>query len=1245
MHPNLVPDTVVALRSYVSRLHGAWLAEDAPGRIRIEPGSLLFIDISGFTPLTERLARRGKVGAEELTEHLTTIFTSLMAAAERQGGDVLKFGGDALLLHFEGAGHELRAAAAAWDLQLLMRGVRRLRTSVGTVELRASAGIASGIVHAFSLGPWRDLVLAGPTADAVLAAEKAAAAGEVLVDASTAAALAPELLKERADGAGTLLRARPHTTSDLPPASLPAFDPLIALPPGIVPYLGGAAHNEHRLATVAFAQLAGTGAVLRDDGPDELCAELDAFVTRTQEACERHGVSYLGSDPDSDAVRVFLAAGAPVAGDRDEDAMLLALGEIVRAPSRLPARAGCNRGRVFALHIGAAHRRTYATMGDTTNLAARVSGKAPPRGVLATEAVLAHARAPFALTRVEPFAVKGKSEPVHAALVGDLLDESSAPAASGVVLVGRGPEQAQLAELLDRGGALELVGEPGIGKSALVEDLMARAHARGRRILRVDAAPYTATTPFEAVRRPLGALLGAGDRAARLRELAGAQDERWLALAGAAFGIAVPAAPAVAALEPDVARQRRRLLLAALLDRLLEPGTLVVAEDAHWLDSASGELLLGLAGRAQRRGWTVVTTRRDVDGGLVLGDAAEQLALSALPAAAARALALGDPDDPAPLPPTVLTELVARAHGNPLFLRELVGAAHAGGAVATLPDSVEALLSARVDMLAPIERDQLRQASVLGTRFRPTLLAAMLDIPVDAVDRALDALDGFLDTRDRNVLFRHALVREAAYEALPFRRRRELHARAGRLVEEQAGDRLDDELGLLSLHYDVAEDAERSWRFSRAAGDQAVRRGSPAEAIVLYERALRAGPACGAPTGALVDVAEARGDAAELAGMFDAAAGAYAAARKLAKGDDARLAELCRKEGRLRERSATFAQALRWYSRGLKHVEALGPDAESERLAARLVLARGAALLRQGRLTESLAPLERAAADAQRLGDLPSLAHASYLLDWACTDLGRPDERHRTTALAIYEELDDNVGLGNVLNNLGINAYYEGDWEEAIRLYERCREARVRAGDVVRLVEPLNNIGEVRSDQGHYAEAEAALREARTLARASTYHGITWTATSNLGRLAARTGDHERAQRLLSDAIDGFERIGGAAHAAEARARVAEAHALAGSPTHALAAATAARDGAIPVVVALLERITGWAWLLAGDPPAAMRAFDASLALAREAGAPFEEALTLDAACRVRPDAAASARCSEILSGLGVIRIPRPPLP
>src|SRR5918994_1154171 len=113
MHPNLVPDTEAALRSYVSRLHGAWLAQDDAPRTRMEPGSLLFVDISGFTPLTERLARRGKVGAEELTDHLTTIFTSLMAAAERQGGDVLKFGGDALLLHFEDAGHELRAAAAA----------------------------------------------------------------------------------------------------------------------------------------------------------------------------------------------------------------------------------------------------------------------------------------------------------------------------------------------------------------------------------------------------------------------------------------------------------------------------------------------------------------------------------------------------------------------------------------------------------------------------------------------------------------------------------------------------------------------------------------------------------------------------------------------------------------------------------------------------------------------------------------------------------------------------------------------------------------------------------------------------------------------------------------------------------------------------------------------------------------------------------------------------------------------------
>ncbi len=1227
---------VDALAPYVCDLQRRWLAEDPQRLWRAEPGSLLFLDVSGFTPLTERLARGGKIGGEELTDHLNTVFTALIDVAQAHGGDCLKFGGDALLLHFEGAAHETRAAAAAWDVQGAMREFRRLRTSQGIAALRASAGVASGPVHAFCVGgAWRDLIVAGPTTTAALRAEAFADAGEVVVAPATAAVLDPACLAAVRGDAGTPLRARPGAPA-APAVARPSIDPLRALPAELAPYLATASDGEHRQSTVAFLQFRGVDELLATAGPEAAATALDELVTAVQAACARRRITYLDSDADAGAGKVFMCTGSPVAADDDEERMLLGLREMLASGSALALRAGVNRGRVFALALGAPQRRTYTAMGDTTNLAARVMGKAPPGGLLATQSLLDRVRVPLRLDPVEPFRVKGKSDLVAASVVGDVDDAAvAAPAVPVVVVVGREHEREILRATLG-GGVVELVGEPGIGKSALVAELLAAAGDAV--VLRIDGVAYHANTPFGALRRPLAALLAGGEQ--RLREFAGSEGEPWLGLAGIPFGLDLPVGDAASKLEPEAARLRRRLLVGDVLEQLLPRGALVVVEDAHWLDSGSADLLLAVAERATRCGWGVVATRREVDGGLRLdGDGLQRLRLAPLGADVARTLAFGDVEqDGSPLPPAVVAALVERAGGNPLFLRELVDAARAGGAVADLPDSVEALLAARVDTLAPGDREELRRAAVLGTEFGRGLLEAMLEQEPAAATATLERLGGFLEAGNGRVRFRHALLREAAYEALSYRRRRVLHGRAGRIVEKLAGDALDEHVALLSLHYDVAGDASRSWRFSRAAGEQATRRGAPAEATVFFTRALRAGRGRDdVATNDLVDVAGALGDAAELAGLYPSAADAYRSARRLAAGDDARLAGLCRKEGVLRERSSTYSQALRWYTRGLRHVEALDRGADAERLRANLILARGAAILRQGRLAASIAPLEEAADTARRLDDRPVLAHASYLLDWACTDLGRPDEQHRVTALAIYEELEDFVGLGNVLNNLGINAYYGGDWDGAIALYERCRVARERAGDVVRLAEPANNIGEVRSDQGRYDEADAALRDALALWRSAAFPAGAGHATSNLGRLAARRGDDDRAMTLLTRAVSELDAIGAGALAAEARARLAEAHVLAGRGDAALEAVAAARAGAIPVIVALLERVAGWARLLAGDEAAARAALDASLVAARQAGAPFEEALTLDALGQAESAA-------PILAGLGVVHVARPPI-
>ena len=197
------------LKPYVPRIAIDWLRGTPDARYRQIEGSLAFVDISGFTQLTERLSRKGKVGAEEMNDLLDSCFTELLSVAYDYGAGVIKWGGDAVLLLFDGEEHEARGCRAAIEMQRTMRSVGRLRTSSGLVTLRMSVGIHSGVFDFFLVGDLhRELVLTGPGASTTVQMETVAEPGEVALSPSTAAALAGGCLGP-AKGPAVLLQTRP----------------------------------------------------------------------------------------------------------------------------------------------------------------------------------------------------------------------------------------------------------------------------------------------------------------------------------------------------------------------------------------------------------------------------------------------------------------------------------------------------------------------------------------------------------------------------------------------------------------------------------------------------------------------------------------------------------------------------------------------------------------------------------------------------------------------------------------------------------------------------------------------------------------------------------------------------------------------------------------------------------------------------------------------------------------------------
>jgi class 3 adenylate cyclase/tetratricopeptide (TPR) repeat protein len=1223
-------DTCVAgeLDPYLCDLHRSWLADDSQRNWREDDGSLLFFDISGFTPLTERLARRGKAGVEQLIETLNGVVAPLVETAAALGGDTLKFGGDALLLLFTGPGHAARACAAAWDMQGAMSPYRNMRTSAGVVSLRASAGVASGRVHTFLVGDrFHELVLAGPVTSAVMGLERDARAGEVLVGPETAAALDPSQLGRSPTG-GLTLGARPDHVAVLVGSPVRPADSGRGLPAALHAHLGPDAESEHRQVTVAFAQFRGLDEILRDAGPAAAAAQLEALLGRAQDACERFGVTFLATDADNGAGKLFLVAGAPTASTDDEDRMLHALREIVADGGDLRLRAGANRGRAFAVHLGAPQRRTYTTMGDTTNLAARVMGKAPDGAVLATRAVLERVRAPFVRTPVEPFAVKGKSALIDAEIIGPLGAVTDRADRGGTALAGREAELETLRAALARarageGGLVLLVGEPGIGKSRLMAEISADAEQLGMRRIVVEGGAYGTSTPYFAMRAPLRRLIGAehddevaAKLAARVREHL-PQAEPLLPLLGVAFGLELPATVESARLSSDASAAQLHFLVDRLLAALLPAReTLVLIEDAHWLDEASSELLRTVLRRVGERGWAAIVTRRPGDDGLTdLQVAQTRIELEPLGADAARSLVAARGEGA--LAPHLTTALVERANGNPLFLRELAAAARAGARLDELPDTVEALLTARIDTLAPAQRRLLRRAAVLGMRFPLAWLAGMLEQPEAELRDSLVPLGDFIELEPgaERVRFGHALQREAAYETLPYTRRRALHARAGELIERELGEAAPSAADILGLHFLRAHEYERAWRYGRLAADQARDRFAPADAAELYVRAIEAARALPSlPSAELADVWQALGEARSRTGEPAAAMEAFTRARRLVGDDGLRHAQLKLCHARVALDARNLTRTVRWLVRALRSLDGDAPDVAACRaeVTAELASVRNW----QGRMPEAIALCRDAVEIAERHSARSALAQALYTWDAARVLLDRNcDPLHSWRALDIYRELGNLDREGAVLMNLGATAYFQGRWADAIELYRQAGAASARAGDLANAAIGDLNIGEVLVDQGLLSEAEACLQHALEVFRGSGYEWSVAFANALLGRSAMRSGHHEEGFERLAEAFAGFRQLRMGQDVVWVEALIAEARVYAGDSEAALAAAERLLgdlDGG-GHLASLLHRVRGCALAQLGLSDAAADALRASTDEARARDAPFELALTLDA--------------------------------
>jgi class 3 adenylate cyclase/tetratricopeptide (TPR) repeat protein len=854
----------------------------------------LFADISGFTALTERLARTGPGGVEELTELLNSCFGQLVQLVVDHGGDVVKFAGDALLALWPAAEGLPAVTARAAGCGLAMQQVLHASELAAGAHLSVRVGIGAGQVSAAHLGGVRgrwEFVVGGPAITQTCGAEQLGRPGDVVLSSETLDQVREMCAGEPVPaGSGrapalrvTMVQPLPSATPLVTAATVQAAGAALRgyVPGAILARLDAGQSawlSELRHVSVLFLRLP----ELDDITPGTL-RQANDLVRQVQEALYEYEGSVNKLGVDDKGTTMVAAFGLPPVAHEDDPvrAVRAALGIRARLARRGVRHAiGIASGRAFCGSVGNELRREYTMIGGVVNLAARLMQTAPD-DVVCDGVTQQEAQAKLAFEGLPPRRVKGWAEPVAVFRPGG-LSRARAPSRS---LVGRTQERKQLAERLaalrgGHGGVLLIEGEAGIGKSRLLDELVAQAAGQPVRTLVGAADAIRTTTPYHAWRGVFESLFdltdvsGAEVRGTRVLEwLRSRPDLQRLApLLGDVLPLDLPPDELIGQLQGQVrADNIRRLLVGALRAASEAQPLLIVVEDAHWCDSASWALAW-LVSQQIPRVLLVLALRPlaepvpDEYQRLRRAPGAQQLRLDPLPADDVAALVrqrLGVTSLPQPV-----AELIGEhAGGNPFFSEELAYTLRDTGVITvangscrirpgadlqemSLPETVQGVVLARIDRLAPPQQLTLKVASVIGRSFAYRLLH---DIYPIAADRP--SLPGQLEGLQRRSLvlpetpepdlawiFKHVITRDVAYELMVRAQRRALHRAIADWYEQHHEAELPRFYPLLAYHWSRTDITAKAVQFQGLAGEQALAGGAYQEAILFLAAALERDP-------------------------------------------------------------------------------------------------------------------------------------------------------------------------------------------------------------------------------------------------------------------------------------------------------------------------------------------------------------------------------------------------------------------
>ena len=606
---------------------------------------------------------------------------------------------------------------------------------------------------------------------------------------------------------------------------------------------------EYKQVTVLFADVVHSMDIAAAVGPERLREILADLAARCATVVRRYG----GTVDKFTGDGIMAIFGAPVALEDhamraclaavglQEEARRLGVDVEARDGVELCLRVGLNSGQVIAGELGSG-AFGYTAVGAQVGMAQRMESVAPPGGVMLSESAARLIEDAVVLAEPEMVDIKGANDPVVARRLIGMTAQHQHSGRDDPTLVGRTWELNTVAAILDEafGGAgcvISVQGPPGIGKSRIVRESAALASDHGVEVFTAYCESHTSDIPFHAVRALLRAALETnnldGETArTRVRARFPYADPEDLLLMDDLLGVADPETE-LPDIEADARRRRLTALVIATWVARSEPA-LYVIEDAHWIDEISESMLAEFfAVVSQTHSLVLITYRPHYEGALATIHGAQTIALRPLTTeqtAALTAELLG-----ADFSVHDLAEHIAgHAAGNPFFAEEIVrdlaerGAIrgtpgsymlHGDVAEISVPATLQAAIAARVDRLSPSAKRTLSAAAVIGSRFAPDRLSALLAIE-PALDELIkaDLIDqvGFAPWVE--YAFRHPLVRSVAYESQLKADRAVLHRRLAEAIQQRDADSLDANAGMIAEHLESAGDLHAAFNWHMRAG-------------------------------------------------------------------------------------------------------------------------------------------------------------------------------------------------------------------------------------------------------------------------------------------------------------------------------------------------------------------------------------------------------------------------------------------